>query len=439
MPNANPIATVLLAISIVLLAAKLGGALAVRLRQPAVLGELLIGIVLGNLVLFGFRDLEFLRPPVAHAAVAQQANQPILSAAATLDVLARIGVVILLFEIGLESKLSDFRRVGRSAVLVAIFGVAASLALGWAVSAWLLPLQSWKTKLFVGAAICSTSVGITARVLKDLGKLSTREAQVILGAAVIDDVLGLIILAFVEATVIHGSAELAEIGLIILKAAGFLIVATFLGRRIGPLLIRLSLKLRVHGMFVATVFVFCFGFGWIASLAGLDPIIGAFAAGLILNSADLEKLGAGGERSPEDLVFPLSALLVPIFFVMMGFQVDLRHFLDPSLLTLAGALTVAALLGKQACRFGVLEHDVSRRTVGFGMIPRGEVSLILATVGRGLEVEGRPVLDSASYSAILAMVVLTTLVTPPLLSWSLRQPAPLVVTAKPALESRPAD
>jgi Kef-type K+ transport system membrane component KefB len=127
-----------------------------------------------------------------------------------------------------------------------------------------------------------------------------------------------------------------------------------------------------------------------------------------------------GERSLEDLVFPLSALLVPIFFVMMGFQVDLRDFLSLKVVILGGAITVAAILGKQACRLGVLERGASRHIVGFGMIPRGEVSLILAAVGRGLEVNGQPVVSSATYAAILAMVILTTLVTPPLLAWSLR-------------------
>jgi Kef-type K+ transport system membrane component KefB len=400
-----------------------------------VLGELLIGIVLGNLPLLGFNGLEFMRPPAAHGAAQQQMVQP-QSAAAMLDMLARIGVVVLLFEIGLESNLSEFRRVGRSAVLVAAFGVGASLALGWGVSVWVLPLQSWKTKLFVAAAICSTSVGITARVLKDLVKLSTGEARIIVGAAVIDDVLGLVILAVVEAIVIHGSAEPGEIAWIVVKAAGFLIVATLVGRRLGPTLIRVSLKLRVHGMFVAMVFVFCFGMAWISSLAGLDPIIGAFAAGLILDDADFKSTEAGSERSLEDVVFPLSALLVPIFFVMMGFQVDVSSFGSPSVLALAGALSLAAVLGKQACRLGVLERGVSRRTVALGMIPRGEVSLILATVGRGIEVDGRAVINSASYSAILVMVIVTTVITPPLLSWSLKGSARPRNGAEPASDEK---
>jgi Kef-type K+ transport system membrane component KefB len=418
MANPNGIAPVLLAISIVLLAAKLGGALAVRLQQPAVLGELLIGIVLGNVALLGFQGFEFLRPPPAQGQAVRNVVPD--SAATTLDTLARIGVIILLFEIGLESRFSEFRRVAKSAVLVAILGVTASLLLGWLVGRLVLPQHPWQVRLFIAAAICATSVGITARVLKDLGRLDILESRIILGAAVIDDVLGLIVLAVVEAIVVHGSADAGEILLIVAKAAGFLIGAIWLGRWLGPLLFRFASLLRVHGMLVATVFVFCFLLAWCASLAGLDPIIGAFAAGLILDEREFKAAVPAGERSLEDLVFPLSALLVPIFFVMMGFQVDVRDFLNPSVLTLGGAITLAAILGKQACRLGVLERGASRRIVGFGMIPRGEVSLILAAVGRGLQIDGRPVVDSAAYAAILAMVILTTLVTPPLLSWSLR-------------------
>jgi Kef-type K+ transport system membrane component KefB len=420
MVNPNAIAPVLLAISIVLLAAKLGGAVAVRFRQPAVLGELLVGILLGNAVLLGFEGFEFLRPAKLELAVQPASNISAGAAAATLQTLARLGVIILLFEIGLEARFSEFRKTVRSALLVAVFGVAASLGLGWLTGRLVLAGQPWQVHLFVGAAICATSVGITARVLKDLGRLDLLEARIILGAAVIDDVLGLIVLAVVEAIVIDGSAQVGEILLIIAKAAGFLIGAIAIGRWLAPLLFRVASLLRVHGMLVATIFVFCFLLAWCASLAGLDPIIGAFAAGLILEEREYKAAVPAGERSLEDLVFPLSALLVPIFFVMMGFQVDLRDFLSPKVLILGGAITLAAILGKQACRLGVLERGTSRRIVGFGMIPRGEVSLILAAVGRSLEVNGQPVVSSATYAAILAMVILTTLVTPPLLAWSLR-------------------
>jgi Kef-type K+ transport system membrane component KefB len=206
----NPITPVLLAISIVLLAAKLAGALAVRLRQPAVLGELLVGVLLGNAVLLGFTRFEFLRPPGREASGHAVLDQKPELAAVTLDTLARIGVIILLFEVGLECKVSELRRVGGSAVMVAVLGVSVSLGLGWIVSSWLLPRQAWQTHLFIGGAICATSVGITARVLKDLGRIHTPESRIILGAAVIDDVLGLVMLAVIEALALHGSANLGE-------------------------------------------------------------------------------------------------------------------------------------------------------------------------------------------------------------------------------------
>ena len=173
-------------------------------------------------------------------------------------------------------------------------------------------------------------------------------------------------------------------------------------------------------MLVVTVFVFCFGLALCASLAGLEPIIGGFSAGLILDEKEYKAAVPSGERALEDLVFPWSALLVPIFFVMMGFQVDIRTFLNPMVLALAGGITLAAVVGKQFCRLGVRLRDADRPTVGFGMIPRGEVSLIFATVGRGLVISGREVLDSASYASILSMVIITTLATPPLLSWWLK-------------------
>ncbi len=341
-----------------------------------------------------------------------------------MQTLARLGVIILLFEIGLEARFSEFRKIAKSALLVAVLGVAASLGLGWLTGRLVLAGQPWQVHLFVGAAICATSVGITVRVFKDLGRLDLLEARIILGAAVIDDVLGLVVLAVVEAILTDGSAQFGEILLIVAKAAGFLIGAIVIGRWLAPLLFRVASLLRVYGMLVATIFVFCFLLAWCASLAGLDPIIGAFAAGLILEEQEYKAAVPAGERSLEDLVFPLSALLVPIFFVMMGFQVDLRDFLSPNVLILGGAITVAAIIGKQACRFGVLERGARRRIVGFGMIPRGEVSLILAAVGRGLQFEGRPIIDSATYAAILAMVILTTLLTPLLLSWSLRSRTP---------------
>lgn len=413
--HSDPVTPVLLGISVVLLAAKLGGDAAVRLRQPAVLGELLVGVILGNLALAGWGGLEFLRfDGDAHGSS---------TAALTLDMLARIGVILLLFEVGLESNLTDMRRVGASSLMVAAIGVAAPMLLGWWISRWLLPDRSWHVHLFTGAALTATSVGITARVLKDLGQTSRNESQIILGAAVIDDVLGLIVLAVVQAVVVDGSASPGAVLLILGKAVGFLIGAVVLGEWLSPRLFRLAARLRAHGMLVTTGLVFCFALSWLAGQMGLAPIVGAFAAGLILDERHYEALRQNDERSLEDLVLPIAALLVPIFFVMMGFQVDLRSFADPSVLLLAGGLTLAAVIGKQACALGVLQRGLDRLSVGIGMIPRGEVGLIFAAIGQGLLVSGRPVVDEALYTALIVMVMVTTFVTPPLLSWSLARSA----------------
>jgi Kef-type K+ transport system membrane component KefB len=414
----DPVTPLLLAISVILLAAKFGGDLMVRLRQPAVLGELLVGVLLGNLVLFGFDGLEFLRQN-SHTGEGHSRAGNIV--AVTLDMLSRIGVILLLFEIGLESNLHDMRKVGLSSFVVAVLGVVAPMGLGWLACRWLLPESSWHVHLFVGATLCATSVGITARVLKDLGKTDTPEAKIILGAAVIDDVLGLVVLAVVQAIIVQGTASPTEVFIIVGKAFGFLVGAVILGEWLSPRLFGIAAKLRVHGMLVITGLVMCFGLAWCASLMGLAPIVGAFAAGLILDEKHYVALQTTDERSLEDWVLPITTLLVPIFFVMMGFRVDLRSLVEPSVVWLAAGLTVVAIVGKQACSLGVLERNFDRLSIGIGMIPRGEVGLIFAAIGEGLIVDGRPIIAPALYTAIVVMVLVTTLITPPLLGWSLRR------------------
>ncbi len=410
----DPVTPLLLAISVILLAAKIGGDLVVRMKQPAVLGELLIGVLLGNLALLGFDSLEFLRPGDPHSGSSSLVST-------TLDMLARIGVILLLFEVGLESNVREMLKVGWSSLLVALLGVIAPLGLGWMTGRWLLPNETWHVHLFLGATLCATSVGITARVLRDLGKSQTPVAKIVLGAAVIDDVLGLVVLAIVQAIIVQGSASFLEVTWLAGKAFGFLIAALIIGDWLSPRLFHIASVLRVHGMMMVTGLVICFGLSWAASLIGLAPIVGAFAAGLILDEKHYSTMHASDERSMEDWVLPITTLLVPIFFVMMGFQVDLRSFRDSSVLLLAAGLTLAAVLSKQVCSLGVLGRGVDRLSVGIGMIPRGEVGLIFAAIGQGLVLNGQPVIGTAVYSAIVVMVMVTTLVTPPLLSWSLRR------------------
>jgi Kef-type K+ transport system membrane component KefB len=403
--HSDPVAPVALWLVVILLAAKLGGDLAERIGQPAVLGELVVGVLLGNLTLVGFSGLEPLK------------SDPFV------DMLARIGVLVLLFEVGLESTVAQMLKVGLSSLLVASLGVITPFALGWGVGAWLLPEQSPYVHAFLGATLTATSVGITARVLKDLGRSQSNEARVILGAAVIDDVLGLVILAVVTGVIAAadrgGALALTDVALILGKAGGFLVVSLVLGVLFSRKLFSLASRLRARGVLLAIGLAFCFLLSWVAHLIGLAPIVGAFAAGLILEQAHYRDFVDRGEHGLEELIHPISSFLVPVFFVVMGARTDLRSFARPGVLGLAAALTAAAIVGKQACSLGVLGAGVDRLSVGLGMIPRGEVGLIFANIGLALAVGGQRIVDDAVFSAVVVMVIVTTMVTPPALKWSL--------------------
>ena len=404
----DPVAPLLIRLALLLGAAKLSGWIAVKARQPAVLGEILAGILLGNLALAGIHGLE----PVG--------QDPILA------VLASLGVIVLLFEVGLQSTVKEMLHVGRSSALVATLGVATPMALGWAVGAWLLPEESTLVHVFLGAVLTATSVGITARVLRDLGLSHTIEARIILGAAVLDDLIGLVILAaltgMIAASNRGGVLSAPAIVWISAKALGFLLGAILLGLWLAPKLLAAASRTRVAGMLLTTALVFCFVLAYLATRVGLSPIVGAFAAGLVLETRRLPRSEESGETSLEPLLHPISTFLVPIFFVLTGFRVDLRALANPRIALLALALTVAAWAGKQACSLGVLERGSNRLAIGLGMVPRGEVGLIFASVGATLVIEGRPVITPDLYSAVVLMIILTTLMTPPLLQWSLTAP-----------------
>jgi Kef-type K+ transport system membrane component KefB len=406
---------VLIGVALILLVAKLGGELFERAGQPAVLGELIGGIVVGNLVLFGFTGVEPLKTDVV------------------LGALAEIGVILLLFEVGLESNLGEMLEVGWSSLAVAAAGVVAPFFLGWGVARVFLPGEATLAHVFIGATLCATSVGITARVLKDLGKLNTRVARIVLGAAVIDDVLGLIILAVVQgaiqATTAGTSLSLLTVGVISLKAVGFLVAALAAGKFLVPHLFRGAGKLEGRGVLLALAVAICFALSWAAAGIGLAAIVGAFAAGLLLEEAHFEHLPDHSKHDLHDLLTPLTTIFVPIFFVLMGLRVDLRAFARPDILGFAAALTLVAVVGKQVCSLAVVERGVNRLAVGLGMIPRGEVGLIFAGIGATLvlpDAQGapHPVIGGATFAAVVVMVVLTTLITPPLLKWSLARTPP---------------
>jgi Kef-type K+ transport system membrane component KefB len=399
---------ILAGLVLILVGAKLGGELFESYGQPAVLGELLAGIVLGNLGLLGYHGFDGLRTQVG------------------ISILAQIGVLFLLFQVGLESDVKKMMAVGSSSFLVALLGVVTPMVLGFFVSRWFFPGHHPLTHWFVGATLTATSVGITARVLTDLGHAASKEGRIILGAAVIDDVMGLIVLA-----VVAGIIEAADRGVafetvsvlwVIGKAVLFLVAAVVVGQWLSKRAFQLATRLKGQGVLLSVALAFCFGLAYLAGKAGLAPIVGAFAAGLVLDEVHYRELRARhpGSHDMRELLQPIAAFLVPVFFVLMGIRVDLAAFGQSGVLGFAGVLTLVAVLGKQACSLGVVEKGCDRLAVGLGMIPRGEVGLIFASIGATLTIAGERVVDGAVFSAVVVMVAMTTLVTPPLLVWRLR-------------------
>ena len=396
---------ILFDIAIIVLAAKLAGELFERLRQPAVVGELLVGTLLGASLLGPWLGL----PDLSHAETLD---------AHILEVLAGLGAIILLFEVGLETDIKRLSKVGASSLLVALIGVVASFAAGYTASVFLADSwPAWRAAseaiplhllhVFTGAALTATSVGITARVLADMKRLQTAEARTILGAAVLDDVAGLIILAIVAA-LIEGSSTGATIGALdVARIAGtailFLAIAVVAGLKLVPRAYdALVDRFRIAGFPVALALGFTFLMAYGASLAGLADIVGAFTAGLLL----AQTRHAHGLF---DQVKPIGALLIGLFFVTIGMKVDVRAFAENAgPVLLAGlALTVVAVAAKLACGLGIVQRQARRLPVGVGMVPRGEVGLIFAGLGLATGL-----LDATLYAVIVFVMLLTTLITP---------------------------
>jgi len=423
--GAHNFATTFLWIAVILIAAKISG-LVEKFGQPSVLGELVVGVLMGNLVLLGIHIFE----PIKTDSI--------------ISFLAELGVVILLFQIGLESNIQEMKRVGWRAFLVACLGVVVPFILGTYVAGpWLMPGLSFNAYLFIGATLTATSVGITARVFKDLKKLQTKEAQIVLGAAVIDDVLGLIILAVVSAIVTAGSISLGMISWITAKAILFLAGSIIIGQLLAPILGKAFAKIHAGvGMKFSLAISFGLIFAFLSQKIGLAPIVGAFAAGLILDPVhfhyfkdakivrDVKKtienedvaikerilkvIEPHARRHIEDLIEPIAMFLVPIFFVMTGMSVKLDTLFNIPILLMALGITVVAFVGKIVS--GLAAGKVNKTIVGFGMIPRGEVGLIFAMIGKSLNV-----VSDQIFSAIVIMVILSTLLTPPILTYLLKR------------------
>ena len=370
-----PLLGVLIAL---ILATKLLGALAQKFNQPSVLGELLAGVLLGGSVL-GMLD----------------PGDPVIAA------LAEIGVLVLLFQIGLHTDVRGLVGVGRSAATVGLVGVVVPFVLGFFVARWLgidtIPA------LVAGAALTATSIGISARVLSDRGRLGTPEGQIVLGAAVLDDIVGLIILSVVAGIVGGAGVSVAGISATTAVALGFVVVALVAGSLAIPPLFRVIGRIKVAGALGLFALAFAFTLAWLADRAGSALIIGAFAAGLILHPTPQAK-------DVERAMTTLGHFFVPIFFASVGAAVQLDALADPQALLVGGALIAVGVFGKVIAGFAPLWFTGNKLLVGVAMVPRGEVGLIFAQMGLASGAIGPDL-----FGALMLMVLVTTFITPPLL------------------------
>jgi len=369
-------------LAIILIVAKVASEFCERIHVPAVLGEIVAGIVIGPSML------------------------GLIDPSDAMRILAEIGVIILLADVGLEMDLKELRRVGRASMLVAILGVVLPMSSG--VLAGSLLGESLNASLFLGAALAATSVGITARVFGDLRALSSTEARIVLGAAVADDVLGLVILTVVTRIVVQGSVDVTGVISTIGLAIGFLVIAGAVGLTLVP---RLLAWVGNRAVSPATVGVLAagitFAFSAAASSAQLAPIIGAFVAGTALARTDHH------DRIARDFK-ALGSIFIPVFFLQIGIDTDVTKFFSGHVLIVAAVLTVVAIVGKVLSALGAWRTNTDKLLIGIGMVPRGEVGLIFASIGVSVGV-----FQEDLYAVVLLVVLLTTVVAPPLLKWRL--------------------
>ena len=386
-------AAILLSLFVIFVAAQIGAEIAQRIRLPGVVGEIVAGCVIGPSAL-GWLHTDAI------------AN------GTPLDVLAELGVVLLLFSVGLETRLDDLKKVGRSAFLVGVLGVVIPFVLG---SIWAHGVgYEWTKSLFVAAAFVATSAGITARVLQELGALSRIEARVILGAAVIDDILAMLLLGVVTSIGEGGAVHVGTLAFVLLQALGFIAIIGWVGTRV----------MRAKGDWIerplspmsplSIALAICLGLAFLATELGLAAIIGAFLAGMI----------ASETRKREELEHqtqPLLTFLTPFFFVITGAKIDLSVFTSGAALWMLLVVTVIAIVSKLAGGYlGALSlGQRGAMIVGVGMVPRGEVGVVIASLGLAAGV-----FTNEIYAVIVAMSLLTSIVTPPVLAWLLKRDAP---------------
>jgi Kef-type K+ transport system membrane component KefB len=443
--HGDPIAPVILGVTSILAFAVIGRVLARRLGQPTVLGELVMGILLGNVAwylgvdlitvlregprVFAIVDLtlagssidvvaESIFSPEKAQEIVRIITGPnggqVLQVAHVVDVFSRYGVIFMLFMVGLQTNLSEMRVVGADSIRAALIGVVAPIGLGFGVATLLRPDLAFNSHLFVAATLAATSIGITASVLKDIGRDRSREGHIIVGAAVGDDILGLVILAVVSGIVVSGSVNIAEVATVIVVSSLFLVTAASFGPVIVRFAARILSRLDIVEAKMFTSYLFVMLLAWMANLAGLATIIGAFAAGIILHDSYFREHNSGGKGriiSIRELIMPLEVILVPIFFILVGIQVKLETFFSWPVLTLSAGLLIVAIIGKLLSGIGAFGSK-AKWVVGVGMVPRGEVGLVFAAIGRTLGV-----IDDSVFAAIALMVIVTTVIAPPWLKF----------------------
>jgi Kef-type K+ transport system membrane component KefB len=412
------LAGVLLTLVVIYLASKVGGELSNKFGLPPVLGELVGGVVVGisvlHLLVFPQSGADSSSSLIitlleATAGLTPEAANGVFNAQSeVISTMSELGVIILLFEIGLESNIKELMAVGIQATIVAIVGVVVPFAAGTA-GLMILFGVSPIPAIFAGAALTATSIGITSKVLSELGRLSSKEGQIILGAAVIDDVLGIIVLAVVASLAKDGAVDVGKVVYLIVSASGFLLGAIVLGNVFSKFFVAIANQLRTRGQLVIPALIFALIMAYFAAIIQLEAILGAFAAGLVLDETD--------ERVElQKQVIPIADILVPIFFVVVGAKTDLS-VLNPAIpsnregLIMAVFLIAVAIIGKVVTGLTVFgQPEINRLAIGVGMIPRGEVGLVFASVGAA-----SGALSKSLTAAIIMMVILTTFLAPPLL------------------------
>ena len=406
---ADPLAPTLAILALLWLSAKIGGELAVRLKLPAVAGQLLIGVGL--------------------AALAKTFDKlPNIGESPEAGVIAYIGVILLLFVIGLESSVGQMVKVGWASLRVALMGVVAPMILGLVGAYLVLPKGTpYAVDLFIGACLCATSIAISAQVMREKGLLDSKSGRVVVGAAVLDDVLGVLVLAAVSsiaaascaATDTSAGVPWGDLGKTLLLALSFLLFALAVGRWGSPRIFRMASHFKSEELLLPLALVFAFVMAYLGSMVGLAAIIGAFAAGLVLEKSHVEPLLKREKHDLESMIHPLVVTFAPVFFVHTGASIDPSVFLKTEVLAMIGVLTVAGILGKYLCGF-VAGSGFSVSAIGWGMVPRGEIGLVFIAVGREIkDASGNPFLTPEIQAGVLGAILLTTIIGPIGLSFAL--------------------